>query len=40
MEIVLNYTDYYNIKSKNLKTLEYQNGILCFEGVSFDNFAG
>ncbi|RMZ94017.1 ATP-binding cassette sub-family B member mitochondrial [Brachionus plicatilis] len=40
MEIALNYTDYYLLKSRNLKNFEYQNGILRFEGVSFDNFAG
>lgn len=40
MEIVLNYTDYYNFKSKNLKILEYQNGILSFEGVFFESFSG
>lgn len=40
MEIALNYTDYYISKSKNLKLLEYHNGVLRFDGVSFDNFAG
>ncbi|CAF0710406.1 unnamed protein product [Brachionus calyciflorus] len=40
MEIALNYVNYYTKKTKNLRDFEYQNGMLRFEGVSFENFTG